>query len=172
MATFVLTTKKTFLEQSHWSEVTSSKMKNPPPHIRYAKYATTVSCFTNLRTDCSTAIIAVWHWWTSSLPLGNAYAHSATVRYGKVSLPQASSNAVWHCRAFLPLAIWILMKHLCSSLLKIFRALKITVYLLNLLQIYINKNVNVRLYITCNLRKFFTDRLKILTQPCIRIREC
>ena len=38
--------------------------------------------------------------------------------------------------------------------------------------IYINKNVNVRLYLTCNLRKFFTDRLEILTQRCIRIREC
>ena len=38
--------------------------------------------------------------------------------------------------------------------------------------IYINKNVNVRLYITCNLWKFFTDRFEILTQRCIRIWEC
>ena len=38
--------------------------------------------------------------------------------------------------------------------------------------IYINKNVNVRLYVAGNLRKFFTDRLEILTQHSIRIREC
>ena len=38
--------------------------------------------------------------------------------------------------------------------------------------IYINKNVNVRLYLACNLRKFSTDRFEILTQRCIRIREC
>ena len=34
-------------------------------------------------------------WWTFFLPLRNADAHLATVRYGKVSLPQASSNAEW-----------------------------------------------------------------------------
>ena len=38
--------------------------------------------------------------------------------------------------------------------------------------IYINKNVNVRLYIITNLRKFFTDLFEILTQRCIRTREC
>ena len=38
--------------------------------------------------------------------------------------------------------------------------------------IYINKNVNVRLYMAGNLRKFFTDRFEILTQHSIRIREC
>ena len=40
------------------------------------------------------------------------------------------------------------------------------------INIYINKNVNVRLYLTCNLRKYCTDRFEILTQRYIRIREC
>ena len=40
------------------------------------------------------------------------------------------------------------------------------------LTIYINKNVNVRLYIAGNLRKFFTERFEILTQHSIHIREC
>jgi hypothetical protein len=33
--------------------------------------------------------------------------------------------------------------------------------------IYINKNVNVRLFKILNLRKFFTDCFEILTQRCI-----
>jgi hypothetical protein len=33
--------------------------------------------------------------------------------------------------------------------------------------IYINKNVNVRLFKVLNLRKFFTDCFEILTQLCI-----
>ena len=40
-----------------------------------------------------------------SLALRNAYAYLATARYVKVPLQQASCNAVWHCRPFLPLAI-------------------------------------------------------------------
>jgi hypothetical protein len=38
--------------------------------------------------------------------------------------------------------------------------------------IYINKNVNVRLFKILNLRKFFTDCFEILTQRCIRIHAC
>jgi hypothetical protein len=38
--------------------------------------------------------------------------------------------------------------------------------------IYINKNVNVRLFKVLNLRKFFTNCFEILTQRCIRIRTC
>ena len=38
--------------------------------------------------------------------------------------------------------------------------------------IYINKNVNVRLFLISNLRKFFTDCFEILIQRCIRIRAC
>ena len=63
------------------------------------------------------AMMSALCWWTSSFPLRNAYAHLAMIRYGKVSLPQASISAVWHCRAFFPLSIWILMKHLCWYLL-------------------------------------------------------
>jgi hypothetical protein len=39
-------------------------------------------------------------------------------------------------------------------------------------KIYINKNVNVRLFKILNLLKFFTDCFEILTQRCIRIRAC
>jgi hypothetical protein len=38
--------------------------------------------------------------------------------------------------------------------------------------IYVNINVNVRLFNILNLRKFFTDCFEILTQRCIRIRTC
>jgi hypothetical protein len=38
--------------------------------------------------------------------------------------------------------------------------------------IYINKNVNVRLFKVLNLRKFFTDCFEILIQRCIRICAC
>ena len=38
--------------------------------------------------------------------------------------------------------------------------------------IYINKNVNVRLFLISNLRKFFIDCFEILIQRCIRIRAC
>jgi hypothetical protein len=38
--------------------------------------------------------------------------------------------------------------------------------------IYINKNVNVRLFKILNLRKLFTDGFAILTQRCSRIRAC
>jgi hypothetical protein len=37
-------------------------------------------------------------------------------------------------------------------------------------EIYINKNVTVRLFIVLYLRNFFTDCFEILTQPCISIR--
>ena len=39
-------------------------------------------------------------------------------------------------------------------------------------KIYINKNVNVRLFKILNLRKLFTDCFEILTQRRIRIRAC
>jgi hypothetical protein len=42
----------------------------------------------------------------------------------------------------------------------------------SLISIYINKNVNVRLFKILNLRKFFTNCFEILTQRCIRIRAC
>jgi hypothetical protein len=38
--------------------------------------------------------------------------------------------------------------------------------------IYINKNVNVRLWLWTQLRKFFTDCFQISIQRCIRIRAC
>jgi hypothetical protein len=38
--------------------------------------------------------------------------------------------------------------------------------------IYINIYVNVPIFLILNLRKFFTDCFEILTQRCIRIREC
>jgi hypothetical protein len=38
--------------------------------------------------------------------------------------------------------------------------------------IYINKNVNVHLFIALYLRNFFTDWFQILTQPCIPIHAC
>ena len=47
-----------------------------------------------------------------------------------------------------------------------------TTHLTIIHQIHINKNVNVRLYIVTNLRKFFTDRFEILTQRCIHTWEC
>jgi hypothetical protein len=40
------------------------------------------------------------------------------------------------------------------------------------IRIYINKNVNVRLFKILYLRNFFTDCFEILTQPCIPIRAC
>jgi hypothetical protein len=40
------------------------------------------------------------------------------------------------------------------------------------ISIYINKNVNIRLYKILNLRKFFTDCFEIFTQRCIRIHAC
>jgi hypothetical protein len=40
------------------------------------------------------------------------------------------------------------------------------------INIYINKNVNVRLFKLLNLRKFFTDCFEILIQRCIRTRAC
>ena len=51
-------------------------------------------------------------------------------------------------------------------------AIRAQVSKLRTVAIYINKNVNVRLYVAGNLRKFFTERFEILTQHSIRIREC
>ena len=47
---------------------------------------TAFTCTSSL-ADCG--LPAPCFWWTSSLPLQNAYPHLATVRYGKVSLPQS-----------------------------------------------------------------------------------
>jgi hypothetical protein len=45
-------------------------------------------------------------------------------------------------------------------------------YTKRIFPIYINKNVNVRLFKILNLLKFFTDSFEILIQCCIRIRAC
>ena len=77
----------------------------------------TASSYTNHRTDCYYHCMALMNIFPPSPK--HAYAHLTTVRYGKGSIPQASSNVVMHCRAIFFSCNVNLIKLLYSPVLNI-----------------------------------------------------
>jgi Notch-like protein len=100
----------------------------------------------------------------------------------KISLPFILAPPTYMCNKVLSLGVFP-SRLKCSKINPIFkkgdrtdianyRPLSILTSFAKIFEriIYINKNVNVRLFKILNLRKFFTDCFEILTQCCIRIR--